>query len=152
MSKGYMKYINDRSKVPTKIVNLILYVFMILAALRAQAPPTARVEPAYEVIIEKNIFAPARDGVRLALDLYRPSKDGSPVNGKFPTLLVRTPYDKSGGLADGQYFASRGYVVVINDTRGRFQSEGKWRMMVDDPADGYDIVEWIARQPWSDGK
>jgi putative CocE/NonD family hydrolase len=152
MSKGFMKYINDRSKVPTKIVNFILYVCMTLTALRAQAPPTARIEPAYEVIIEKGIFAPARDGVRLALDLYRPSKDGSPVNGKFPTLLARTPYDKSGGLADGGYFASRGYVVVINDTRGRFQSEGKWRMMVDDAADGYDMVEWIARQPWSDGK
>src|SRR2546427_2763075 len=99
MSKGYLKYINDRSKVPTKIVNLILYVCMALAALGvhggAQAPPTARVEPAYEVIIEKSIFVPARDGVRLALDLYRPSQDGSLVNGKFPTLLVRTPYDKS---------------------------------------------------------
>jgi uncharacterized protein len=117
----------------------------------AQIPSVTQAQPGYEVIIEKNLMIPVRDGVRLALDLYRPAKNGALVTGKFPTLLVRTPYDKSGDTAEGEYFASRGYMVAVNDTRGRFRSEGKWRMMVDDPADGYDIVEWIARQPWSDG-
>jgi hypothetical protein len=156
MSKGFEKYISNGSKVPTKIVNFISCICITLGALgvcgSAQTPATARAEPAYEVIVEKNIFVPARDAVRLALDLYRPARDGNLINEKFPTLLVRTPYDKSGGASDGEYFASRGYAVAINDTRGRFQSEGKWRMMVDDPADGYDMVEWIARQPWSNGK
>ena len=131
----------------------ILYFYMLLPVLvYAQAPPIARVEPLYEVIVEKNILVPVRDGIRLALDIYRPSQNGSPLAGKFPTVLVRTPYDKSGNLTEGEYFASRGYVLVANDTRGRFRSEGKWRMMLDDPADGYDVVEWIARQSWSDGK
>jgi uncharacterized protein len=131
----------------------ILYFYMLLPVLvYAQAPPIARVEPLYEVIVEKNILVPVRDGIRLALDIYRPGQNGSSLAGRFPTVLVRTPYDKSGNLTEGEYFASRGYVLVANDTRGRFRSEGKWRMMLDDPTDGYDMVEWIARQSWSDGK
>jgi putative CocE/NonD family hydrolase len=156
MSTGLLQYINDRRKAPTKIVNLIAGIGTALCVLSvyciAQIPLTTRIDPSYEVVVEKNILVPVRDGVRLALDLYRPARNGNPVSERFPTLLVRTPYDKSGGSSDGEYFASRGYVVAINDTRGRFQSEGKWRMMVDDPTDGYDIVEWIARQPWSNGK
>ena len=140
---------------------MLIRALVILAPLAclcadgiSQAPTVTKIEPGNEVIIEKNIMVAVRDGVRLALDLYRPGKGGKVLAGSFPTLLVRTPYDKdpAGNVADGEYFASRGYVVAINDTRGRFHSEGQWRMMVDDPADGYDIVEWIARQPWSNGK
>src|SRR5215510_5402185 len=156
MSTELLEYINDKWKVPTKIVNFIAGIGTALWVLSvhcgAQIPQTTHIDPSYEVIVEKNIFVPARDGVRLAMDLYRPGRNRSPVNERFPTLLIRTPYDKSGGSSDGEYFASRGYVVAINDTRGRFQSEGKWRMIVDDPADGYDMVEWVARQPWCDGK
>ena len=54
--------------------------------------------------------------------------------------------------AEGRYYAERGYVVVANDVRGRYASEGTWRLIADDPEDGYDVVEWIARQDWSDGK
>lgn len=134
-------------------IGVILSSLVCLAG-SAQTPAVTRIAPGNEVIIEKNIMVAVRDGVRLALDLYRPSKNGAVLAGSFPALLVRTPYDKdqSGNAADGEYFASRGYVVAINDTRGRFHSEGQWRMMVDDPADGYDIVEWIARQPWSNRK
>ena len=53
---------------------------------------------------------------------------------------------------EGRYYAERGYVVVANDVRGRYASEGTWRLIVDDPQDGFDVVEWIARQDWSDGK
>ena len=66
--------------------------------------------------------------------------------------MTRTPYDKDGAGAEGRYYAERGYVVVANDVRGRYASEGTWRLIVDDPEDGYEIVEWIARQDWSDGK
>ena len=156
MSKGYVQYTNHECKVPRKIVKSIFWTCVVLSSLRisgaGQAPVTTRVDPAYEVIVERNIRVPARDGIRLALDLYWPGRNGSPIKESLPTVLVRTPYDKSGVASDGEYFASRGYVVVANDTRGRFQSEGMWRMIVDDPADGYDMVEWIASQPWSNGK
>ena len=93
-----------------------------------------------------------RDGIHLAADIYRPARDGKPASGRFPTLLTRTPYDKGGAGAEGHYYAERGYVVVANDVRGRYASEGTWRLIDDDPEDGYEIVEWIARQDWSDGK
>jgi uncharacterized protein len=97
---------------------------------------------------------PVRDGVRLASDVYRPAdSEGKPADGKFPTLLTRTPYNKgNGNSSEARYYAARGYAVVTNDVRGRFASEGTWRLMADDPHDGYDVVEWIAKQAWSDGK
>ena len=74
-----------------------------------------------------------RDGVRLAADIYRPARDGKPAPGRFPTLLTRTPYDKNGVKGEGTYYAERGYIVVANDIRGRYASEGTWRLIVDDP-------------------
>ncbi len=104
------------------------------------------------MVVEKKVLIPMRDGVHLAADLYRPAKDGKAAEGRFPALLTRTPYDKNGAAAEGKYYAERGYVVVANDVRGRYASEGTWHGLVDDPADGYDVVEWIAAQGWSDGK
>ena len=75
-----------------------------------------------------------RDGVRLAADIYRPARDGKPAAGRFPTLLTRTPYNKDGASGEGRYYAERGYVVVANDVRGRYASEGTWRLIADDPA------------------
>ncbi|HEY3132279.1 MAG TPA: CocE/NonD family hydrolase [Acidobacteriota bacterium] len=108
----------------------------------------------YEVSTQKNVMVPVRDGVRLALDIYLPARSGAALAGKFPTILTRTPYDKEapGNVWEAQWFASRGYSVVMNDVRGRYHSEGVWRLMLDDGRDGYDIVEWIAKQPWSTGK
>ena len=74
------------------------------------------------------------------------------AGGKFPAILARTPYNKDGMRAEAEWFAARGYVSVINDTRGRYGSEGTWRMIVDDPHDGFDVVQWIVKQPWSNGK
>jgi putative CocE/NonD family hydrolase len=93
-----------------------------------------------------------RDGTRLALDLYRPARDGRPLPGRFPTLLARTPYNKNGTASEARWFAARGYAVVVNDVRGRYASEGNWRMLVDDPADGYDLLDWMARQSWCNGR
>ncbi len=116
-------------------------------------PPTVRSRPAeFDVAVEKNVMVPTRDGVRLAADLYRPARGGQPAPGRFPALLTRTPYDKNGVGGEGRYYAERGYVVVANDVRGRYASEGTWRLIDDDPQDGFDVVEWIARQDWSDGK
>ena len=95
---------------------------------------------------------PMRDGVSLAADIYRPGRDAKPSSGRFPSLLTRTPYNKDGAAGEGRYYAERGYVVVANDVRGRYGSEGLWRLIADDPEDGYAVVEWIAGQEWSDGK
>ncbi len=118
----------------------------------AQPPRVERRAATHGVSVEKNVMIRVRDGVALAADLYQPTNAGVVAPGRFPALLTRTPYDKTGAEHEGRYYAERGYVVVANDVRGRYASQGTWRMMVDDPADGYDVVEWIAAQPWSDGR
>ncbi|HEV8385983.1 MAG TPA: CocE/NonD family hydrolase, partial [Candidatus Acidoferrales bacterium] len=103
-------------------------------------------------VSEKNVMVPMRDGIKLATDLYFPARGGVRIEGKFPAIMERTPYDKNGAARGrGALWASRGYVYVSQDTRGRFASEGVWHMMTDDVADGYDTAAWIVKQPWSDG-
>ncbi len=93
-----------------------------------------------------------RDGVKLATDIYRPAANQKPLPGKFPTLLIRTPYYRAGEGNDyATTFVPHGYVVVEQSVRGRYGSEGRWRLFRDDPNDGYDTAAWIASQPWSDG-
>ena len=132
---------------------VVVLAVMVNLPCPALAQPAVSHRPAeYGVVIEKNLMIPVRDGVRLAADIYRPAREGKPAAGRFPALLTRTPYDKSGAAGEGNYYAERGYVVVANDTRGRYASEGTWHGLADDPQDGHDIVEWIATQEWSDGK
>jgi len=97
--------------------------------------------------VQTNVLVPMRDKVQLATDLYIPAGGG-----RFPAILCRTPYDKTGEKANGAYFSAHGYVYVAQDTRGRYASEGTWKFLVDDARDGEEAVNWIARQPWSDGK
>ncbi len=106
----------------------------------------------FEVVVETDVMVPMRDGVRLATDIYQPAKDGTPLGEKLPTVLTRTPYNKGGQKGIGRYYASRGYVFVAQDTRGRYKSEGVWHMLTDDGPDGDDTAEWLIDQPWSDGK
>ena len=97
---------------------------------------------------------PCGTGTVLRANITRPN-----VDGKFPVLLERTPYNKEGGSENGvgspEFFAQRGYVVIIQDVRGRFASDGDFYPFRDDGAgvnrDGYDTIEWAAVQPWSDG-
>lgn len=108
----------------------------------------------YAVDVERGVAIAMPDGVRLIADHYFPKADGM-----FPTVLMRTPYGRNleGGLLGvlhqffGQRFAERGYHVLIQDTRGRFDSEGDWEPFVDEQRDGVATVAWIARQPWFDG-
>jgi len=108
----------------------------------------------YQVETQRNVYVAMRDGVRLAVDLHRPSQDGKPLDGPFPVLLQRTPYNKSTEVRDleADFFAARGYVVAIQDCRGRHASEGGFTKYISDGPDGYDTVEWLAQQPWSSGK
>ncbi len=106
----------------------------------------------FQVIVRTNIVVAMRDGVKLTTDLYLPAKDGQAVTGRFPVILTRTPYNKTGGTIPGKYYAAHGYVFVAQDTRGRYGSEGVWHWLTDDGKDGADCAAWIAAQPWSDGK
>ena len=108
----------------------------------------------YEVVVEKNAVIKMRDGTKLYHDTYRPSKDGVPASGRFPTVLVRTCYNKEtpGINIDCHFFTKRGYNVIIQDTRGRFRSEGRFYHGLNESEDGYDTIEWIAKQSYSDGK
>jgi putative CocE/NonD family hydrolase len=106
-------------------------------------------KPAYGVSQDVDVRVAMRDGVKLSTDLYLPASTG-----KFPTILLRTPYDNNGSFNVGEatYFAMRGYVVAFQDVRGRYDSEGEWVPARNEAKDGYDTIEWIAQQPWSDGK
>ena len=113
----------------------------------------------YQVALFKDLMIPMRDGVRLAADIYRPARDGEVLPGPFPALLVRTSYDKQAEwLIDevADCFTPRGFVLVLQDLRGRHRSEGTGQYFhtVNETAgtDGYDTVEWIAAQPWSNGR
>ncbi|HJZ53577.1 MAG TPA: CocE/NonD family hydrolase, partial [Gemmataceae bacterium] len=123
-------------------------------ALALTATGDARGDELFEVVVRKGQTITARDGTKLAADIYLPAKNGSAIEGRHPTLLTRTPYGKgrAGEIDAGRWFAARGYAVVVNDCRGRFASEGRWRMLLDDPDDGADVVKWIVTQPWSTGK
>lgn len=107
----------------------------------------------YEVICQSDVMVPMRDGVSLATDIYFPALGGRVVTGKFPVILERTPYDKlgAGNVTNGNYFARRGYICAVQDVRGRFASEGEWYPFAKEAPDGYDTVEWLAAQEWSDG-
>lgn len=112
-------------------------------------------EAEYGIVLSKNVMVSMRDGTRLATDIYRPARDGDPLPGPFPTILCRTPYDKSDARYEeiGDFFTPHGYVTVLQDLRGRHLSEGLGQYFhvanINDGLDGYDTVEWIAAQPWS---
>ena len=114
----------------------------------AQAPV-----PYAVVRSEHNLMIPVRDGLKMATDIYRPARNGVPVEGRFPVLLNRTPYDKGSLEAQAENFAKHGYVVAVQDLRGRYASEGTFlKVQPADATDGYDTIEWLATQPWSNGK
>jgi putative CocE/NonD family hydrolase len=107
------------------------------------------------VLRQSDVMVPARDGVLLATDIYRPTNAGVAVSEPLPVLLHRTPYDKSAAatVAIAETLAQHGYVVVVQDTRGRHSSQGVFVKYYDyDAYDGYDTVEWSARLPYSNGK
>jgi uncharacterized protein len=106
---------------------LVLLAALSLPLVPAQPPAVPRSEARFEVVVEKDVLVPVRDGTKLALDLYVPAQAGRPLPGKHPTLLARTPYNKAGTAAEARWFAARGFAVVVNDVRGRYASEGTWR-------------------------
>ncbi len=109
-------------------------------------PRESRAE--YGIKSEKNVPAIMRDGTTLYADVYRPDSAG-----RFPVILLRLPYGKQLAevFGDHEYFPARGYVVVVQDGRGRFASEGEYYPLIDEAQDGYDTVEWAASLPYANG-
>jgi predicted acyl esterase len=123
--------------------------------------------PIYETLVERDVMVPVRDGIKIAVDIYRPAGEG-----KFPALLAQSPYGKDTQMfdtppqpfgksifeasiecGDANFYATRGYVYVIADVRGTGHSEGMYEGLFShhEGEDGYDVVEWLAQQPWCDG-
>ena len=114
-------------------------------------------KPEYDFVLEENIKVRARDGVELATDVFYPAQKGSdsPLPGKHPALLHRTPYNKTEVEQSSNFcrwFARRGYIAVIQDCRGCFRSGGEVNFLVPEAEDGFDTMQWIKEQEWSDGK
>jgi len=125
----------------SRAITLLLVVLFILAQSGTQA------QTLYRVTIQQGVRVKMRDGVTLAADVYRPVSDE-----KFPVILQRTPYNRAGGAQTANELASHGYVVVMQDTRGRFDSGGEFYPFRNESADGYDTVEWAASLDQSNGK
>ena len=106
-----------------------------------------RSQPAPGITIERNVAMKTRDGVTLRADIYRPAGEGA-----FPVLLQRTPYNKQNAAEFGRAAVARGFMVVVQDVRGRYESDGEWYTFKHETEDGYDTVEWAAALPGSNGK
>ena len=134
-------------------------------ALRGLTAPEQ--EPEYEVRVIRDSMVPMRDGVRLATDIYHPGRNGAAVAERFPVILERTPYDKTAASRSERtaevarpksradvaaFFVRRGYVVIYQDCRGRYASEGEFVKYLSDGDDGYDTCAWILAQPWCNGR
>ena len=109
----------------------------------------------FDLVLEADRAVRMRDGVALSIDIYHPARGGVAVEGRFPVLLERTPYGKRRVVLNqaGEFFARAGYVVVMQDVRGRFASEGEWYFLSEQEGpDGFDTMEWLVSQPWCDGR
>ncbi len=155
--------------MPSRRTTWSLIVVAILAILLSTPAGTAGWASAaasgqdghggYEVRKDRSNMVPMRDGTLLSTDIYFP--DGA--EGPLSTILIRTPYNKENTYpyrrtqdpADRGWiptFVSKGYAVVVQDIRGRFESAGRYRVRYSDRDDGYDTVEWLINQPWSNEK
>lgn len=124
-------------------------------------------EGPYAVSLSPDVMVAMRDGVQLAVDLYVPVAAEGSVASHWPCLLERTPYDKAGTAQSdvvaghplplskpqiARWFASHGFVVAMQDCRGRYRSQGVFTKYTNEAEDGYDTLAWLAAQPWSDGR
>jgi putative CocE/NonD family hydrolase len=112
--------------------------------------PTGTPDVYTRVRVKKNVAVPMRDGIKLYANIYKPDADG-----KFPVILIRLPYSKNEPYcvmpAYGKYLARKGYACVVEDVRVKYASQGKYEPFINEAADGYDTLDWIASQPWCDG-
>lgn len=137
---------------------IIPIVFLVFCMVSCGQNTTKRIDAQQSsrgakssILTEKNVMVSMRDGVRLATDLYLP-EDLSPA----PVLIARTPYNKEGMLGGNSFDIHRavqaGYVVMVQDVRGRYASEGEFNPHFQETEDGVDAFAWAATQPWSNGE
>jgi len=126
---------------------LLVTTFSAIGLVGPTSVNGAAAETRYQVTIENGVRIKMRDGVSLVADIYRPKNEG-----KFPVLLERTPYDRKGDSDMAYELSSHGYVVVLQDTRGRYASGGEFYPFRDESTDGFDTVEWAAQLNYADGK
>jgi hypothetical protein len=124
-----------------KILCLLAFVVTLLPCIPVKGQTDSG------VVVERGAAMKTRDGVTLRADIYRPAADG-----KYPVLLTRTPYNKDYFSVFGHRAAARGFMVVVQDVRGRYASEGEWYPFKHEIDDGYDTIEWAAALPHSDGR
>ncbi|MDX2056357.1 MAG: CocE/NonD family hydrolase [Gemmatimonadales bacterium] len=132
-------------------IRWLLAVVVVGAGTASAQDRFARPEPRNEFTVQRDVLIPMRDGVSLAANLYLPKN----VGGRFPVVVIRTPYDKdrsTGSTGPAEFFAGQGYAVVSQDVRGKGGSEGDYQVQSHDRDDGYDTIDWAASQPWSTGK
>jgi len=131
----------SKSRFDMKLrLGFIIFALFVLVTIVTGAYQTG-------IKVDTNVLVPMRDGERLAADIYRPNSTG-----KFPVLLCRTPYGKSGQADFARFLAQNGYAVVVMDSRGIYASHGEWHPYTDEARDGYDTQQWIGQQTWCDGK
>ena len=141
-------------------VRIVAAVLLIAAVSAIGASPAQAADrevafatpppPRNEIVMENRVAVPMRDGVNLYADIYRPAGEG-----KWPVIVSRTPYSTErapSAFTSALFFSRRGYAYVYQDVRGRHESDGKWEPFRNDIEDGYDTIEWAAKQPWSNGK
>lgn len=135
--------------------------------MTAQVALTPAQPVAEDVVVHRDVMIPMRDGVRLATDIYRPARGGRPLETPLPVIFERTPYDKAGtprtehSVAEpvarsrpelAILLARQGYVVIWQDCRGRYGSEGRFTKYVNEAEDGYDSMVWIEAQNWNNSR
>ncbi len=130
--------------------SLIVIAALVIAVSAPGGAASWASQDGYEVRRDRSNMVPMRDGVRLSTDLYFPEG----AEGPHSTVLIRTPYNKEGSNRGNTIpmFVDKGYVVAVQDIRGRYESEGNYRLRYSDREDGYDTVDWLIKQPWSNQK
>lgn len=151
MSEGKFAIADLRWAIMNLHQILLKHLYLPLMSIPTKTPDV------YEnVELNKNVAIPMRDGVKLYAGIYKPKAEG-----KFPVILTRLPYGKDEFYCEmpviGKYWAKKGYVFVVQDVRGKWNSQGKWdpcystKGVENEANDGYDTLDWIAKQPWCNG-
>ena len=149
-NNGHPTAIRFRLLAPVSGIFATLLATTALLLLAATTAPASAQTAAVKRMFD--VRTPMRDGVELSGDVWLPSEGGP-----FPTIIIRTPYLKTMAIGDftlagwATYFAERGYAVVMQDVRGRGDSDGDFDFFFQEGEDGYDTIEWMAAQPWSNG-
>lgn len=133
----------------TWVACVLIFIVARTSFCQQPAQPAPTETKAQDFVIERDVAVPMRDGIALRADVLRPNSDG-----RFPTLVYRTPYGKEDALKEYATFrraVERGYAVLVEDVRGRYASGGEFLPYQQEGHDGYDTIEWAARQPWSNG-